>query len=76
MDSIITKDVLAFLKPFNSELPDDDPENYYLEREWRKFGCLEFRPPEVEHVLIKRGFVERLIRELPAYAEKIHIAPE
>lgn len=76
MDSIITKDFLAFLKPFNSELARDHPDNFYMEREWRKLGSLEFQPDDVEHVLVKRGYVERLVKEFPVFSEKLYIAPE
>ena len=73
MDSIVMMNFPAFLKPFNAELSDDHIENYYLEREWRKFGCLEFTPKDVQHVLVARGYIQRLIEKFPAYAEKILI---
>ncbi|HKR60380.1 MAG TPA: abortive infection system antitoxin AbiGi family protein [Pyrinomonadaceae bacterium] len=76
IDDIITKDFLAFLKPFNSELSDDDPGNYYLEREWRMFGCLRFRPNDVAHLLIKRGYDDQLIKDFPDYAEKLYIVTD
>lgn len=38
--SLITRDVQAFLKFWDVDLPEDHPENFYMEREWRKFGNL------------------------------------
>lgn len=76
MESAFAKDFLAFLKPFNSELPDDHPDNYYMEREWRRYGCLNFQPQQVRRVVIARGFIGRLTKDFPEYAEKITTAPE
>ena len=42
--SLIAKDLIAFLKEFDVDLPHDDPANYYTEREWRKHGDLELAP--------------------------------
>jgi hypothetical protein len=41
---LIARDLQAFLKFWNVDLPDDHPENFYMEREWRKFGNLELAP--------------------------------
>lgn len=38
---LISRDFQAFLKFWDVDLPDGHPENFYLEREWRKFGNLE-----------------------------------
>jgi len=75
MDEVITQYFLAFLKPFNSELPDDDPDNYYMEREWRRFGNSPFQPNDVRHVLVAPAFVARLKNERPLYSDKILPAP-
>ena len=39
--SLITRDVQAFLKCWDVDLPEDHPENFYMEREWRKLGNLK-----------------------------------
>lgn len=41
---LIVRDMMAFLKFFDVDLPDDHPENFYLEREWRKFASLGLAP--------------------------------
>lgn len=71
VQSIFEKDVLAFIKPFDADLPDADVNNYYLEREWRKFGNLRFDPTSVERVLVARGFEARVTHDMPSYAAKV-----
>jgi len=75
LDSVLAKDVLAFLKPFDSELADDDPRYYYAEREWRKLGNLMFEPADVHRVVVAPGFVERLETEFPIFQGRIQSAP-
>ena len=76
MDDVFTQHFLAYIKPFNSELPDDHPNNFYLEREWRKFGNLRFQPRDVAHVIVAGDYVERLKKERSVYSDKIIAAPE
>jgi hypothetical protein len=71
MDSIITKDFLAFAKPYDSELPEGHLDRYYSEREWRKFGNQRFDPRDVRRVVVAPGFAQRLAQELPQYSTKI-----
>ncbi len=75
MDDAFTQQFLAFIKPFNSELPDNDPNNFYLEREWRRFANLRFQPSDFSHILSERTYVDRLKSERPMYANKILPAP-
>jgi hypothetical protein len=74
VDSLLQKDVLAFIKPFDAELADDHPANYYLEREWRKYGNMMFEPAWVQSVLVAEGYVARIEREFPEYRGKIEVA--
>jgi hypothetical protein len=75
LQSILEKDVLAFIKSFDADLPDDDPKNYYLEREWRKFGNFVFSPSTIQHVVVAPGFQERALRDAPNFADKISLPP-
>lgn len=71
MEAIVEKYFLSFLKPFNSELDVDDPENFYMEREWRKYGKLMFSPEDVVAVVVANGFGPLMTEAFPKYAHKI-----
>ena len=67
MESMTFKDFLAFIKPFNSELADDHPSNFYLEREWRKYGNMKFEITQISTVVVAKGYAERVARDFPMY---------
>jgi hypothetical protein len=73
--SVYEKDFLAFVKPFDPHLTDDHPDNYYMEREWRKYGNLRCGPDDVTRVVVERSFAERARQEFPQFAEKITSLP-
>ena len=75
IDDAFVQHFLAYIKPFNSELSEDNPSNFYSEREWRKFGNLLFQPDEVMRVLVAPEYVDRLAKDRSAYAAKITVAP-
>ena len=64
---MLLQNFLAFIKPFDADLPDDHPESYYLEREWRKLGNLTFKPERVSRVVVARGFENRLKADAPDF---------
>ena len=70
LSCVMERDILAFIKPFDSHLPDNDPANYYMEREWRKYGNLQFEPSNVQKVLVPDDYVDRFRADRPKYAEK------
>lgn len=71
MSNVFAKDFLAFIKPFNSHLPSDHEKNYYMEREWRKYGNLKFDPEKVSQVWVAKGYAAKLVLEFPNYATRI-----
>ncbi len=72
MDDILLEDILAFIKPFNADLPLDDPNNFYLEREWRRYGNLHFQQQNIARVFVSPDYLHRLVTDRPAYAAKAY----
>jgi hypothetical protein len=72
---VLPTHLIAFIKTFHCSLGDEDPNNFYMEREWRKFGCQKFEPANVGRVLVASGFESRLSQEMPEYSGKIEAAP-
>jgi len=69
--AVIQRDLLAFLKLFNPTLAEDDPQNYYMEREWRRIGNLQFGAEHVKHVIVDDAYVDRARAMFPEYATRI-----
>ncbi len=76
LKSTLLKDFIGFIKPFNSELNIDNPDNYYMEREWRKLGNIKFEEDVVHTVVILRDYEDDFLREFPQYKEKLKVVDE
>jgi abortive phage resistance protein AbiGi (putative antitoxin) len=63
--------VLSFLKPFDALTTDADPENYYMEREWRVLRRLEFDIDDVYRIFLPREYARRFREDLPDYAGQL-----
>jgi hypothetical protein len=64
--------VFGFSKPFDESRRVTDPDNYYMEREWRVHGDIRFALPDVRRVFLPELFAERLRRDLPQYHGQLH----
>lgn len=71
LDEVFKMHILAFIKPFNLSLPMDHIDNYYMEREWRKFGNVMFKNEEVKKVVLASGYKERFIEKFPEFSDRI-----
>jgi hypothetical protein len=71
MQSMVLKDFLAFIKPFNSELSHNDQLNYYMEREWRKYGNMQFEKSDLTKVIVATSYKERLENDFPILKNRI-----
>ena len=63
--------VFAFTKFFDGSLPEEDHDNFYMEREWRVRDFVEFEHDDVVCVYVAPGFEDRIEREFPGLAPKI-----
>lgn len=71
LESILLREFLAFIKPYNSELTDGDPNNYYMEREWRKLGNMPFKLEQVTSVAVARNYQVRMESDFPQLKGRI-----
>ncbi len=69
---IFEKDFLAFIKTYDDRLPKDHPNNYYMEREWRKLGNFQFTPDQVIRVVVPSAYQNQIARAFPNYVDKIY----
>jgi len=65
------KHFLCFLKFWKSSKDDLDPDNYYLEREWRIFGGFNFTLDDVERIIIPRQFSKTLKTNIPDFNNEV-----
>ena len=61
----------SFVKFYDEGLPADHSENFYMEREWRIFGNLEFSLDQVRRVIFPQDFARRFRDDLPEYFGEI-----
>lgn len=71
IESVFVKDLLGYIKPFNSHLDERHSDNFYMEREWRKLGNMKFSPDDVCKVIIAEGYLDRMKKTFPYYADRI-----
>ena len=63
--------VFAFTKFFDESLPEEDHDNFYMEREWRVRGFVRFEHDDVVRVYVAPGFQDRVKRDFPVLEPKI-----
>jgi hypothetical protein len=71
LSGTLLKDFLGFIKPFNSELDIGHPDNFYLEREWRKLGNIKFDDNHVGTVVIEEHYKEKSLQIFPQFETKL-----
>jgi hypothetical protein len=67
----IGHDLLAFMKFFDPTLPDDDADNYYMEREWRCVRSIQFELDDIAYVFVAAGFRESFTDRFATLASKV-----
>lgn len=63
--------VLGFIKGFDSTLSDNDPNNFYMEREWRVLGNVQFTLDNIERVILPREYTQRFCQDFPNYIGQV-----
>lgn len=63
--------VFSYFKFFDHRKSDDDPDNYYFEREWRIVGNLKFDLSEVKTVLFPSKYSSEFRKRFPLYEGQV-----
>lgn len=63
--------VLSYLKPFNETTGENDPENYYMEREWRTLTSVRFALTDVHRVIILQEYAHKFRCNVPMYTGQV-----
>src|SRR5574344_2613114 len=69
--SLFLADVFSHFKVWNSYLEDNDPDNYYFEREWRAINNVDFQLSDILTIIIPKSYEKRLREDFPEYTGKI-----
>jgi len=62
--------LFAYLKFFDHALPDDHPDNYYMEREWRVLRSVDFTLQDVALIIRPRAYAVRFAADVPELRDK------
>ncbi len=68
--------ILAYLKPFDVAQEDADPDNFYMEREWRTPADVQFTLADVCRVILPKDWEDTFRRDFPGYAREVTHAPD
>lgn len=67
LETFLDFHIFSHLKFFDSSKSEDDPENYYMEREWRMIGNLQFNISDVRRIFLPEHFAEHFRNDVPDY---------
>lgn len=67
----ITKYVFTYCVPFNSALDESDESQFYMEREWRALGDVQFSLADVERVILPREYASQFRSDVPCYIGQV-----
>lgn len=59
--------LISFIQSFDGNKSEDDPENYYMEREWRSLHKISFTINDIHRIILPGRFAESLKNEIPEY---------
>lgn len=63
--------LFGYMKFFDPALPEDHPDNFYMEREWRVLGQVSFGLSDIARVFLPPEYVRSFRQALPEYAGAI-----
>lgn len=64
-------DLLRYIKFFDANIPDDDKDNYYMEREWRSPYYIYFEVEDICRIILPKSYSKRFKGDMPGYVGQI-----
>jgi hypothetical protein len=62
---------LSFIKFFDPAREEDDLENFYMEREWRVNGNVDFHLSDISRITLPGSYPDRLKADVPGYQRRV-----
>ena len=69
--TFLQTELFGFIKFYDASTVDEDPANYYMEREWRCLTNVRFELKDLSRIIIPQAFVARLREEFPSYRGEV-----
>lgn len=66
--------IFGYMKFFDINTTDTDQENYYMEREWRVNGQIQFSLSEVCRIVLPEEYSTKIRADLPEYTSQIQFS--
>ena len=63
--------IYSFIKCYDEGLGHNDPDNYYMEREWRILGNLPFNIKDVVRIFLPESFGAKFRADIPEYTSEL-----
>lgn len=63
--------VFSHFKVWNNSLDDDNPHNYYFEREWRATNNINFQSSDVVNIIIPEKCIKQFEIDFPELMNKV-----
>jgi len=68
--------IFSYIKFFDHTCADDHTDNYYLEREWRVVGNVNFSIEDIETIFMPKAFARRFRADFPLYSAQLVLFDE
>ena len=63
--------IFSYIKFYDHTYADDHDDNYYLEREWRVVGNVNFSIEDIETIFMPKAFAKRFRADFPSYNSQL-----
>lgn len=71
VDQFLSYEIFSYIKFFDEAKTDQDPTNFYMEREWRVLGKVQFSLEDVSRVILPEKFAKRFRSDVPDYYRQV-----